>query len=803
MIHPDQEVHERLANLKADDLWNAGYSDDKGEQQLIIRDRSPQKQTDVSNAQSMITKVMSTVKYKTDSLGGSDLMISPEGLQGKSWALDFTTYRVKARTLYVREGPGITFKALDNYLKWNDVVEVLGYNVAGDWINIRRMSDGLTGWSSSKYLSRIERSRKEEQYRVTAENVNVRKGPGVEFNSLGHLERNEIITAIAVDDKGTWRKIRRSNGQEGWSYARYLSLVQPEPESPPLAFGILDSSSSDLTPTPAFSGLPPSVRFHEISQEEVQALLARAESPDADLAQWWLGDAFKEIARGVKSAVSIVVTTVEKAWAVIIDLGKKVVAWIIDTAEKAVACVEGIIEKIGAVIEEIIKWLRMIFDWRDILHTRDYLRDSINNTLDYMGNRVLKAKKPVSKFFDSQKQIITQGFDQAIEALGGPATNPSTGASSGVSDVFEVVDWILSKVIGNMPVFSTGSIINLQDSDEAKDLMKFWRGTLANGMEVVSALPEALANVINSLLKHPDEPQRIIVALLQMFRQQVNSLLELGEGIVLGLFDLTAYVIEMIKKILKAEVRIPFISDLIEWVGKLLGKNWKIGLGFSLLDASTLILAIPVTLISKIRLGTAPFRNVPTLAASGDAWSITAGVAGYLGGLVDIPLDMVPEAEGGLGPLGSVLETFSLVFAIANTMASWIPDLVSIDDSGRDTSGSEPDFWWDLLLVFETGSLLLDIMAFVISFKKSKTVERLKRFEKGTIILASAMGLIHVTLLIAKDRENFDDIIPDCLMTLPEICSALRLSKNPYVSVAFGIIDGVAAETSLVMGFVG
>src|SRR5574341_284198 len=59
-------------------------------------------------------------------------------------------YRVTASRLHVREGPGTEFPSL-GFLEFNEVVIGIGVNADGTWRQIVR-SDGLTGWSSARYL---------------------------------------------------------------------------------------------------------------------------------------------------------------------------------------------------------------------------------------------------------------------------------------------------------------------------------------------------------------------------------------------------------------------------------------------------------------------------------------------------------------------------------------------------------------------------------------------------------------------------------------------------------------------------
>lgn len=148
-------------------------------------------------------------------------------------------YRVTAGSLYVREAPDKSSKAV-GYLVRNDIVEALEFNADRSWIRIRRLSDGLTGWASATYLEKITAPPPPppppptgERYRVTATRLHVREGPGTNFPSLGYLEFHEVVTSIGVNEDGTWRQIRRSDGLTGWASARYLVPVPPTPPPDP------------------------------------------------------------------------------------------------------------------------------------------------------------------------------------------------------------------------------------------------------------------------------------------------------------------------------------------------------------------------------------------------------------------------------------------------------------------------------------------------------------------------------------------------------------------------------------------
>ena len=145
-------------------------------------------------------------------------------------------YRVTVRSLYVREGPGTTYPSVGS-LSRNDIVEALASNPEGTWYRIRRVSDGLTGWSASMYLEKITPPPPPpddgEHYRVTANTLYVRTGPGTSYPSNGYLVKGDIVVKLEANTDGTWLRIRRlSDGLTGWASATYLEKI-PTPTPPP------------------------------------------------------------------------------------------------------------------------------------------------------------------------------------------------------------------------------------------------------------------------------------------------------------------------------------------------------------------------------------------------------------------------------------------------------------------------------------------------------------------------------------------------------------------------------------------
>ena len=143
-----------------------------------------------------------------------------------------TNYQVTTTALNVRSGPG-TNNAVVGVLKNGEIVQGLGANPDGSWIQIRR-ADGLTGWCASQYLSKVETPPPPPppsgvNYRVTTSLLNIRSGPGTSFSVIGSLKNGDIVEGLGTNPDGSWTRIRRTDGLTGWCASQYLTKVETSP----------------------------------------------------------------------------------------------------------------------------------------------------------------------------------------------------------------------------------------------------------------------------------------------------------------------------------------------------------------------------------------------------------------------------------------------------------------------------------------------------------------------------------------------------------------------------------------------
>lgn len=101
-------------------------------------------------------------------------------------------------------------------------VKVVGRS--GQWIEIEFPAKGFS-WVSADYISKID----EETGIVTGSEVNVRSGPGLQFDELYRVQANHKFKVLSVDITGDWQRVSPMPGATAWVIADYVRLSGPVP----------------------------------------------------------------------------------------------------------------------------------------------------------------------------------------------------------------------------------------------------------------------------------------------------------------------------------------------------------------------------------------------------------------------------------------------------------------------------------------------------------------------------------------------------------------------------------------------
>ncbi|NER78948.1 MAG: hypothetical protein F6K42_05095 [Leptolyngbya sp. SIO1D8] len=483
-----------------------------------------------------------------------------------------------------------------------------------------------------------------------------------------------------------------------------------------------------------------------------------------------IGKPFKGVGDAVKKATSVVVGAAEDVVHVIVKTADGVTDFVIDTAEKVAEFVEAVVEKVVESIKKFIEFLQFLFGWEDILDTQRYLKRTINAGLDSAKQLAVDAKTHVKTFVDDLQDGVEDGMNHLVKTLGG---KPSEVEKSGF-ELPEELEWFLSKLMGGSKSSESEDISD--SGNEDSPLASFVRQMLEAFEDVVGAglrLSEGVFDSIQALIQNPREPEVALIIIIEALRDAIIQSLDAVENVALSLLDVVGLAIDLFQGLLNAEIRIPFISDLLDFIG--VGK-------LTVLNLATIVLAIPVTITAKLVTGQHLFAErlpVPLDLATPQGTPLTlANVTTANAVLADSTEET--DEPNSLRDLRKDL-AFTIIVTLADTvnhLIAGILDLSNVPGVDATDSGSFDGGlgFVSFLQGLEITSLILSFMSWSFSypaqFEESGGIDKEDRRE---IILWSYRGGTLVLDTVLMMANNFQRM--------------RRVEKSP--NVIWAILSGI------------
>ncbi len=151
---------------------------------------------------------------------------------GLAYAETYGQVTVTASILNLRESPSTSSKIIGT-LKKGSRLKV--QQSSGEWYKVS--TDKLNGWVSVKYVTEANTSNTYTSEnnsttnttpeattvlygKITGNNVNVRKGPGLTYSVIKQLNKGELIEILEKKDK--WYKVRLSDNVVAWVSSSYI-----------------------------------------------------------------------------------------------------------------------------------------------------------------------------------------------------------------------------------------------------------------------------------------------------------------------------------------------------------------------------------------------------------------------------------------------------------------------------------------------------------------------------------------------------------------------------------------------------
>jgi hypothetical protein len=370
---------------------------------------------------------------------------------------------------------------------------------------------------------------------------------------------------------------------------------------------------------------------------------AEAAAKAAEKAANTAGDAIVDAAKAVSKQLVVTVHFLED--------NVPGIQFVVNQAKHAAMAIKAVVEMVEVAVEKFVEWVRFIFDWKDIQQTQKVIANTVKSGLKGMSQGAIKLKNSIDSVIDQLKKAVEKAESTAAINSTNQASNPT---SHGSTEKFEWFMDLLTKHSKNAKS-SAPATPNNAGAQFVAD-MKRAAGDLGKDLFGIEKSIERMGRAIAD-----GDAGAAFIAAKDIACQLVTLGLDVIRAVIDVLLDGLAALIDGVLSLLTTKIHIPYISTLL--------KKY-LGIGeMSMLDVGALILAIPVTIGTKLISGQAPFKSVDSLAlgAARDveigktmALGIVALVDGFMNAYTTLKATGATEAistpdDGGMGP-GKILK---------------------------------------------------------------------------------------------------------------------------------------------------
>jgi hypothetical protein len=307
------------------------------------------------------------------------------------------------------------------------------------------------------------------------------------------------------------------------------------------------------------------------------------------------GDALRWLEHSAEEVEHFVVKAVDDTVHFIIKIGNDVVNFVVKTAEQIYAAVSFVLKKIGALIEDIIKWIGFLFEWEDILETKDVFSAYTLKGLEFAVSELVSAETTVTNFFDGLKGELQKSLQLQPGMPKGSIKGTVHKQQSANTSMKTPGGHFSSYHTKNSGMLS-GAVTDVEDV--AQEILDWIKGTLTSEIDSVEDdLKAGVKQILNLFHSGDFTLENFFKILLETV---VDLVLDTLKNICVSALKLGEIIVGIIKKALTANIDIPFLSSFYKSIT---------GHQLTLLDGMSLLLAIPTTIVYKIGVDKAPFAS--------------------------------------------------------------------------------------------------------------------------------------------------------------------------------------------------
>lgn len=341
--------------------------------------------------------------------------------------------------------------------------------------------------------------------------------------------------------------------------------------------------------------------FTSMTREETEAAIAETlANRDGGFLGFDWGDVWESIKSGVNELTSYIVEKVESGIHVVISFGKYVWDGIISFVEQAFDLIEGIFEQIKVSFERLFEWLGFLFDWQDIIRTKEVVKHIVNQGFDVMRASLQFVKVESDSYFNTLKAQITDSFNRMIQnQLGKESIKfaSDVAAPPGVekSNSLNVVSTTFQNNLSDSGSFPGANLeARAMGALEPLDNLISDLTNNANQFQQDNHFQNALDYFQQAAQQLKTNPGQALHTTFAGFLETLSGLahlaVELIQQVIDSILNAVSNILTLFQEFLNAPWDIPFVSDLY---------NYVTGGTLTSLDLMSLIVAVPTTILYK------------------------------------------------------------------------------------------------------------------------------------------------------------------------------------------------------------
>ncbi|PGH11686.1 hypothetical protein AJ79_04709 [Helicocarpus griseus UAMH5409] len=307
-------------------------------------------------------------------------------------------------------------------------------------------------------------------------------------------------------------------------------------------------------------------------------------------------DGWNWFVNALEDVTAWVIETVGDVVSFLVELGGKVYRWTLNTLEMIGNALTWIFEKVLEIVETIIQWIGFIFNWGDIKATHASIVSLTNNALNVWAEKADLAPAAIDNYFGGLADMIKGSGNALPDKIGSAPANPETADSSRAGNDAAnstKVKWSQYQCTHGGAI--KGSVITSSDGS-SMSFDEFWTDVIAPFINTFASAAQDVGEAIFAIF-NPADSITPSEALSKLGTDLLLDLLNGAKSLAQGLAKLGSNLLKDFKAALNYKITIPVFSALYEWIS---------GAELTVLDGLSLVLAIPVTIFTKIVTGATP-----------------------------------------------------------------------------------------------------------------------------------------------------------------------------------------------------